>query len=80
MVAFRWHIAVESLEIVAVVVDHVIISHPLHLALLGRAQLFVCRRCPPVSWATDSTLGDAGRSIPLASPSSEIAVPGYEGS
>lgn len=76
---FRWYLSIEPFSIFAVVIDHVVISYPLHLAQLVIAQLAVCKGCPPVSRVAGSTLTDADWSIPLASPCPKIAVSCYKG-
>jgi hypothetical protein len=76
---FRWHLSIEPLSVIAVVVDHVVVSDPLHLIQLGIAQLAIGGRCPPVRWGLGSTLIYANWSIPLASPCPKIAVSCYEG-
>ena len=76
--AFRWHLSVESLSVFAVVVDHVVISDPLHLTLLSIAQLVVGWGSPPVGGCLGPALASTNWPVPLASPCPEIAVPRCE--
>lgn len=69
----------ESLCIFAVIIDHIVISDPLHLTLLSITQLAVYWRSPPVSRGFGGTLINADWSIPLASPCPEMAESGYKG-
>lgn len=78
LATFRRHLPIESLCIFTVVVDHVIISCPLHLTLFTTAQLFVNWGGPPVGGGWRGTLSSAKLSIPLASPRSEMTESGYE--
>ncbi|GFY80832.1 casein kinase I-like 3 [Actinidia rufa] len=55
----RWHLSVESLSVFAVVVDHVVISEPLHLTLLSIVQLVVGWGGPPVGGCSGPTLASA---------------------
>lgn len=70
--AFRRHLAIEPFGVIAVIVDHVVVSDPLHLPKLSKAQLAVGRGCPPVGRRSGGALGYADRSGPLASPRPEI--------
>ncbi|KAJ6355518.1 hypothetical protein OIU77_005997 [Salix suchowensis] len=76
---FRWYLSIEPLSVCAVVVDHVVITDPLHFTQLGAAQLAIRGGCPPVSCGVGSTLIYANRSIPLASPCPKSAVSCNEG-
>lgn len=73
------HVPVEPLIVLAVIVDHVVVSHPLHLALLIVAQLAVVGWRPPVTWHAGSTLANAPWAGPCASPRPKVAVVGPEG-
>lgn len=75
---FWWHLSIEPFKILAVVIDHVVVSYPLHLTLFCITQLTVCWWCPPVSRSNWSTFTDTDWSIPLASPCPKSAVSCYE--
>lgn len=79
LAAFRRHQSIESLCIFAIVIDHVVVSNPLHLTLLTKTQLLVYGGSPPVGRGRGGTLSSAKRSIPLASPCPEVTESGYEG-
>jgi len=48
--AFLGEVPIESFTITAVVIDHVVLLNPFHLAKLGRTQREEHRLSPPVSW------------------------------
>lgn len=69
----------ESRCVFAVIIDHIVISDPLHLTTLTITQLAVYWRSPPVSRGLGGTLINADWSIPLASPCPKMAESGYKG-
>lgn len=67
------HLPIEPLSIFTVVIDHVVVSDPLHLPHLTVTQLAVYGRAPPVSCWSNGALGTANWPIPLACSRSELA-------
>ena len=74
----RRRLSVESFDVSAVVIDHVIPPDPIQLCLLTVTQLVVIGRRPPIRRDIGGTLTDANWSTPLASPCSKMMKPGYE--
>lgn len=68
-----WQLPVEPLSIFTVVVDHVVVSDPLHLPHLTVTQLAVCGRAPPISCGSEGALHNANWSIPFACSCPESA-------
>uniref|UniRef100_A0A2P2N135 Uncharacterized protein n=1 Tax=Rhizophora mucronata TaxID=61149 RepID=A0A2P2N135_RHIMU len=76
---FGWHLSIEPFGFLALVIDHVVLSYPFHLPLLGMAELTVCRGCSPISRVVQHTSNNADWSIPLAGSCLELVVSHYEG-
>lgn len=58
----------------AVIVDHVLVSHPHHLPLLRIAQLAVGRSRPPVGRGVGRAIRSAALPIPRTSPQIHLLV------
>lgn len=76
---FRRHLSVEPLCIFAIIVNHVVISDPLHLTILRIAQLAINRWSPPVCRGIECTLANAGCPSPLTSSGPKVTESSDEG-